>query len=213
MRQQNSTRRRAVGVMLAVSFGILTATTGSYAIAENALGFYAGAAVGESQVDTGSGGVAAIGSPDHFKENHSAFKIMAGIRPLATLGAEVAYFDFGHPSGTLGGTPADVSMKGVSAFAVLYLPVPLVDIYLKAGAARLQSSINGTVSQACPGGSVPICPPPTAPFHEDRTNTNFAGGAGAQMKFGSLGVRAEYERFTTVEGNPGLVSLGLIWTF
>jgi len=213
MRRQNSGGRRAVGVMFAVSLGILTATTGSYAVAENALGFYAGAAVGESQVDTGSGGVAAIGPPDHFKENHSAFKIMAGIRPLATLGAEVAYFDFGHPSGNLGGAPADVGMKGVSAFAVLYLPVPLVDIYLKAGAARLQSTINGTVSQACPGVGLPICPPPTVPFRVDRTNTNFAAGAGAQMKFGSFGVRAEYERFTTVEGNPGLVSLGLIWTF
>ena len=199
--------------MFAVSCAMLTATAGDVAVAENALGFYAGAAVGESQVDTSSGGLAAIGPPDHFRENHSAFKVLAGIRPLSTLGAELAYFDLGHPSGSLGGAPADATMKGTAAFAVLYLPVPLVDVYLKAGAARLQSTINGTVSQACPGGSVPICPPPTVPLRVDRTNTNFAAGGGAQMKFGSLGVRAEYERFTTVGGNPGLVSLGLTWTF
>lgn len=213
MRQQNSAGRRAVGLIFEVTFAILAATIGNVAVAENALGFYAGAAVGESQVDTSSGGVAAIGPPDHFKENHSAFKIMAGIRPISMLGAELAYFDLGHPTGSLGGAPADVSMKGTSAFAVLYLPVPVVDIFLKAGAARLQSTINGTVSQACPGGSLPICPPPTVPFREDRTNTNFAAGGGAQMKFGSFAVRAEYERFTTVGGNPGLVSLGLTWTF
>lgn len=210
MPRRNSPERRAFGVVFAVSLAVLVATTANEAVAENMLGFYAGGAVGQSQVDTGSGGV--VPPPtDHFKENHSAFKVMAGMRPTQMLGAELAYVDFGHPSGSLGGAPADVSMKGVAAFGVLYLPVPVVDFYLKAGAARLQSTINGTVFQACPV-SMPNCQP-TAPFRVDRTNTNFAAGVGAQIKFDSLAVRAEYERFTTVGGNPGLVSLGLTWMF
>jgi hypothetical protein len=144
MRRQNSTARRAVGVLIAVSFAILVAAPAKEAIAENPLGFYAGANIGQSQVDTGSGGV--VPSPtDHFRENHSAFKILTGIRPISLLGAELAYIDFGRPSGSLGGAPADVRMKAVAAFAVVYLPVPVVDVYLKAGVARLQSTINGIV--------------------------------------------------------------------
>jgi len=189
---------------------VLAAAAVNQAAAADILGFYAGAAVGQSQVETGSGGIAPPPT-DHFKENHSALKLMAGLRPIPLLGAELAYIDFGHPSGSLGGASADVRMKGLAAFGVLYLPVPVVDFYLKAGAARLQTTLNGTVFLACPV-SLPYCQP-TAPFRIDRTNTNFAAGAGAQIRFGSLAARAEYERFTTVGGNPALVSLGLVWMF
>lgn len=214
MRRRYSAGRRVVRATFAVTFAILVATPANKSMAENLLGLYAGAAVGQSQVDTGSGGV--VPSPtDHFRKNHSAFKIMAGVRPISLLGAELAYIDFGHPSGALGGAPADVGMKAVAAFAVLYLPVPVVDVYVKAGAARLQSTINGTVYSACVilPGQLPGNCQPSAPFRVDRTNTSFAAGAGAQFKVGSLAVRAEYERFTTVGGNPRLVSVGITWTF
>jgi opacity protein-like surface antigen len=84
-----------------------------------------------------------------------------------------------------------------------------------AGLARMQSTVNGgTPAHAC---TLPMqectstaVPPP---FQQDRTNTGFPTGAGAQFKFGSWAVRAEYERFTAAGENPSLLSLGLTWRF
>ena len=86
--------------------------------------------------------------------------------------------------------------------------MPVVDIYVKAGAARLQSTLSGIVPYLplCGG-----CAPPR--FEQDRTNTAFAAGAGAQYKFGSWAVRAEYERFSAAGEYPSVVSLGLTCTF
>jgi len=41
------------------------------------------------------------------------------------------------------GNPANASMKGVSAFGMFYFPVPIIDLYLKAGIARIQSALSG----------------------------------------------------------------------
>lgn len=202
---------RAFGAIVALVVILLLGAQADEAIAGNLLGLYGGGAVGQARVEAGSGGFVPS-STDHFGENHSAFKIMMGIRPISLLGAELAYIDFGHPSGSLGGAPADMELKGVAAFAVLYLPLPVFDAYVKAGGARLQSTINGNAYQACILGLPGSCQP-MVPFRVDRTNTHFAAGAGVQIKFGSLAVRAEYERFTTVGGNPSLLSLGLTWKF
>jgi hypothetical protein len=189
------------------------------AMAEDVLGLYVGGAIGQSRVEATGQRIDAVGNvyddTGRFKQNHSAFKMMVGIRPISLLGAEVAYTDFGHPSGGFGAYPADVSMKGASAFGVLYLPVPIVDVFLKAGVARIQSELNGKGYFAPNCSSNGPCPPYVglAPFQLNRTNTGGAGGAGAQYKFGSWAVRAEYERFNAAGGNPGLLSAGITWTF
>jgi hypothetical protein len=36
---------------------------------------------------------------------------------------------------------------------------------------------------------------------------------GAQYKFGSLAVRAEFERFNAAGEHPSLLTLGLTWSF
>ncbi len=211
MRRACSAGYRPAGLLFALTSAILVTAPAQESLAGNLLGFYAGAAVGQSRVVAGSGGL--VPSPtDHFGRSHSAFQLMAGIRPISLLGAEIAYVDFGHPSGELGGAPADVRMTAVAAFGLLYLPVPLIDVYLKAGTARLQSTINGTAFVSCIAIAGIPCQP-AVPFRVDRTNTNFAAGAGAQYKIGSLAVRAEYERFTTTGGKPDLVTIGLTWTF
>ena len=177
------------------------------ALASDLLGLYIGGAVGQSQVEAN---VPTVGD---FRENHSAFKVTAGIRPISLIGAELSYVDFGHPSGNINGVPSDVSEKGADAFAVLYLPVPVVDVFVKAGLARLQSTTNSGLRigvGACTFTD-PNCG--AALFRLDRTNTSFAAGAGAQFKLGTWAVRAEYERFNVAGGNPTLVSLGVTWTF
>ena len=178
-----------------------------HAFAADLLGLYVGGAVGQSQVEAN---VPTVGD---FKENHSAFKVIAGIRPISLIGAELSYIDFGHPSGNINGSPSDVSEKGADAFAVLYLPVPVVDVFVKAGLARLQSTTNSGLRIGV--GACTITNPNCGPvlFRLDRTNTSFAAGAGAQFKLGPWAVRAEYERFNAAGANPSLVSLGLTWTF
>lgn len=158
------------------------------------IGFYLGGSYGQGTVE-----VEAFNA--EFSEDHAAWKVLAGVRPISLLGAELAYLDFGHPSGTAAGFAADASLKGQSAFGMLYLPLPLpvLDVFVKAGVARLDAS--GTVSSS--SGTLSF----------DETDTKFAAGAGAQLKFGSLAIRAEYERFETDNANPFLVSVGLTKTF
>ena len=170
----------------------------------NPLGFYLGGAVGQARVD------ATAPDASGFRENHSAFKVMVGLRPISMLGVELAYGDFGHPSHLNGFLATDVTMKGASAFGIFYLPVPIVDIYAKAGAARLRSTANTTV--VCALAPVGYC---TLVRYSpiSRTDVGFAAGAGAQFKVGGLAIRGEYERFNVAGVYPGLFSVGLTWTF
>jgi hypothetical protein len=172
--------------------------------AEDGLGLYLGGAVGRSQVNTDGGAL----NTASFKENHSAWKAIAGLKPIPLIGVEVEYVDFGHPNGSLGAHPADVSMKGAAAFGVLTLPVPIVDLFVKAGLARLQSTVNGTSMCNFPAfmGNCPL-------FSLSRNSTTGAGGVGVGLKIGAMRIRAEFERFNAAGGNPQLYSVGLTYTF
>jgi hypothetical protein len=199
------------GLAIATVSLFLTIALEARAIAGELLGLYVGGAVGAGRIETNSGGVVPSAT-DHFDENHVAFKAMVGVRPLSWIGGEISYVDFGRPNGTLGGAPANVSLRGVSAFGVVYLPVPVIDIFLKAGAAHLESTVNGEAYQACPA-LVGIACAPTVPFRVEHTDTHFSAGAGVQYKIGSFALRGEYERFSTASDHPELLSIGLTWTF
>src|SRR5437762_13979236 len=78
-------------------------------------GLYLGGAFGQARV------AASLPNAAQFREDHSAFKVMAGLRPLPVLGAENAYVDFGHSDRLAGlGPPgwSDVRMKGAAAFGM-----------------------------------------------------------------------------------------------
>jgi len=177
------------------------------------LGMYAGGAIGQARIDTGnlegaspSGGVFSFGT---YTEDHSAYKLIVGFRPLSLIGAEIAYMDFGHPGRSFSPgstTSADVKMSGAAAFGMLYLPVPVVSVYAKAGLARLQATSN--VSLFLPGVGTCQVNNPNCDWFSQRstaTNTSLAAGAGAQVKLGAWALRAEYERFNA--------SLAATWTF
>jgi hypothetical protein len=156
--------------------------------------FYLGGAVGTGNV--------AITDPDgavgQFKEDHTAFKFYGGVR-AASFGAELEYLDFGSTSGDFGAdTDVDGKLTGVAAFGVLYLPLPLpvLDVYGKAGFARL----NRKITDLSAGDF-------------STKDTEFGYGAGAQLKLGSFALRAEYERFSTDGKDPTLLSLGASFYF
>lgn len=197
-------RTTRVGRRWLASAAVLGALASLPAAATDLIGLYVGGAVGQSQLKAD----APLGTLDRssLKENHSAYKVMAGIRPISPFGVEVAYVNLGHPKGNLGGLPADVTAKGTAAFAVIYLlPVPVLDLYAKVGFARLQTTVNGTLFACDPAA----CPP----YRLDNTTTSYAVGAGVQVKLGSWAVRGEYEAFDTKVGRPGLATLGVTFSF
>lgn len=185
------------------------------------LAAYVGGAIGQARVEAGDRTVAtSVGSVStgSFAENHSAFKVIAGVRMLSFVGAEIEYLDFGHPQTALASsvlTRSSVKMNGVAAYGMLYLrPVPLLDLYLKAGLARLEASstVNGFIPGVVPCQSNPAnCA--TFSQHFSATNTSAAAGAGVQVKIRKWSVHAEYERFNAAGGNPGLASVGVRWNF
>lgn len=185
------------------------------ACADGLLGLYLGGALGQGKIDERADYPAMLNpAPGEFEEKHLAFKAMAGFRPIPLIGAELDYYDFGHPHGTIFSYPATSSLKGPAAFGVLYLPVPVIDLYLKAGVAHLQSTLGGFhpvpyLAEICVSGT----PCGTARFQLNRTNTSGAGGAGAQYKLGSWALRMEYERFNAAGGNPSMMSAGISWQF
>jgi opacity protein-like surface antigen len=196
-----------------LGYAVLALSLSGPAAATNPLEVYFGGAIGQAQVDANVPPDPFLSpSSKPFKETHAAYKGMIGVRPVSFLGAELAYMNFGNPSGSLFGYPAHGSTKGASAFGLLYLPIPVLDVYAKAGLARIQSQVSGlmpTPSNICSLG----LPCGTVPFKQDGTNTGFATGLGAQVTFGSWAVRAEFERFDAAGENPYFASVALTWTF
>jgi opacity protein-like surface antigen len=206
--------KSSVAGILLLALGLTCAST--RVVAEDP-GFYVGAAVGESHVRSQK---EIIGDTDYdydFDGQHSAWKVNAGIRPIAPLGVEMEYIDFGNPSGgsaisVLGGL-TQASAKAFTLFGLGYLPlpVPFLDIYGKVGIARLHT----TTTEVSPAPVCPVgfgsCGPST--FNISDWSTDFAYGAGVQGRIGALAIRAEYERIGASSGNPDLVSLGVTWTF
>jgi hypothetical protein len=134
MRQNMAVQNSTNSIILIVAAFALLALPCGNGMADDLLGMYAGGAIGQAQIAAGASyPTIANLYPGEFKENHSAFKAMIGIRPISFISAELAYIDFGHPSGDIFAYPANASLKGTAAFGVLYLPVPVVGLYVKRG--------------------------------------------------------------------------------
>lgn len=195
----------------------------------NLLNVYIGAAYGHARLRARDIGLISSVSGSRLggiDVGNSAYQVIAGVRALDFLGAEVDYFDLGSGGaaptfsgvGPLPNVNAHVSQKGEAAFAVVYLPVPIIDVYLKAGVARLTTSLSATVTPSSAPLPLPcvtaVCPSLSEYRGAVRTTeTAFAAGAGVQWKFGDWAIRGEYERFTALGEHPSLVSVGATWSF
>ena len=87
-------------------------------------------------------------------------------------------------------------LKFLSVFGLGIWPAGPVDLFLKAGAARIDASGNvGAVN-----------------FSDKKIE--FAYGAGVQLNLQRFGLRAEYEKFnTSVIGDLDVISVGVNYTF
>jgi hypothetical protein len=213
--------RNLAATVVGMAAGVCAAS--APACADNLLGFYLGAGVGGSTVrsDNTSVGGFGYGYDGYYQDptHHFAWKAIAGVRPISIVGAELEYIDFGHPGGDGGyygyydNYGPDSHPRAVAAFGVghLPLPIPFLDIYGKAGAARLHTNVNGFDGSGCgPYQTYPQCGSITS---QGRWDTRFAYGAGVQTRLWGLSVRAEYERIDSPYGDPDLVSVGATWTF
>lgn len=185
----------------------------------NLLNVYIGAGVGHASLRAKDPGLIALdpNSLGSFDRNDTAYQFMAGVRGLYMLGAEVDYFHLGSGGaspywsgiGAIGN--AHISQKGEAAFALLYLPIPapFIDVYLKAGVARITSDLDASLSPQATcaiSGCTPIS------YAHSVTSTGFAAGAGVQWSLGNWAVRGEYERFTVLGEHPDLLSVGVTWS-
>ncbi|HUL48030.1 MAG TPA: hypothetical protein VLV25_13120 [Steroidobacteraceae bacterium] len=209
MRERRTDARRS-RVAVGLACAALLACRAGGARADDLLGYYFGGTYGKATVDASTGLVSGFGI------HSSAYTLIAGWRPISELSAELQYFDFGHSSGMSTYPNSNVpltnsaSRKGEGAFGILYLPTPIVDFYLKAGLAKLHTTAT-TMVGTCPKGGV--CPPLSNPLPVDSTGVGVGGGGGVMYRFRSLEIRAEYERFAALGGNPYLVTGGFTWTF
>jgi OmpA-like transmembrane domain len=175
---------------------LLTGATGAYAQLPDA---YVGAGVSQARIND------IFHSGHDFDLNNTAWKAFVGVRPIPFLGVEANYMDLGSESRRFGfngpqSSDGHVNAHAFSAFAVGFfpLPVPWLDVFGKAGAARW--TLNGHDNSSL--------------FALDEHGTDFAWGGGAQAHFGPLGLRLEYEQFNVRDTNGvKAASFDVLWHF
>ncbi len=153
-------------------------------------GFYLGAGVTSTNFNAEIGGLR-----DDSDDN--GYKVIAGFRPLDWLAFEANYMD-------LGGVEEDgvkIDSTALTASALVLAEIGIVDLYARVGMANWDSDFSVQGVNTSDDGWEPTY------------------GAGVGVHFGSIGVRAEYERFSTkalndqLDTDVGTVSVSFTYTF
>jgi opacity protein-like surface antigen len=196
-----------------LALGALGASTA--ALADDPVGFYVGGGVGESTIRSDDPG---FGLPGYFNDHQTAWQGVLGVRPLNWyVGAEAEYIDFGQPSNRHrhANDPnffgEDSHPRAPILYGVGYLPIPVpyLDVFGKAGVARLKMDLN-QFDRDCSTSPCVVTPAGRATV----TQTKFAYGAGVQSRFPfGLTVRAEYERISSPFGDPDAFMVSAFWRF
>lgn len=150
---------------------------------------YLGAGIGQSNADISANDLGAV----DFDKKDMGWKIFGGLR-ATMFGAELEYIDFGKPNGS----DSEVDYKGLAAYGLVYLPLPLpmLDIYAKAGIAKVDADVAVT---GLGSGSF--------------DDSKFTYGVGVQLKFGSFALRGEFEQFKIEDAKPSLLSVSFSKSF
>lgn len=181
-------------------------------------GLYAGASIGRSTIQA-SDNVDIFGSARKFKLNgdDTGFKLFGGYMFLPVLGIEVGYVDFGQPDDNTGfsvpTTPQldvngdlKVDANGYTASLLGKLPIGPVNVFAKAGILswKAHAKVNVTATDGTTTAS--------NSFSDNADGNDFTYGVGAGVSFGSLEVRAEYEKYDIGDVDDlYMLSLGLVW--
>jgi outer membrane immunogenic protein len=168
----------------------LAATTAAHAD-DPGTSVYAGAGVTSADVQNIQG--------TGFNIDSTSVKVLAGARVFSLVGAEVDYYRLGSESRNFyfGGANADA--HAFAAYAVGYLPLPIVDFFGKVGLDRWQLNGNSTNASL---------------FQFSDSGTQFAWGVGAQEHLGNFMARVEYEQLA-ISNTDGahVISLDVAYNF
>jgi opacity protein-like surface antigen len=185
------------------------------ALADNPLGFYVGAGAGESQNRSDD---SRYGYPGYYNDYQFAWQGIIGIRPIGPIGVEATYIDFGQPyrhgryDFNVSGSDSHPTAPALFAVGYLPIPIPFIDIFAKAGAARLSTNVTDFVAVTCTNGSP--CPNFIPTDRHKVINTRFAYGAGVQSKFPfGMILRGEYTRISSQFGDPDALLVSALWQF
>jgi hypothetical protein len=205
--------KRLSGILSPI-FCVGACAASTAALAENPIGFYLGAGAGYSTIRSDD---ASYGLPGYYNDHQTAWKVIAGIRPISLIGAEYEYIDFGQPGNhgynSINFNGFDSHPRASALFAVGYLPIPVpfFDIFGKLGVARLQTDVTSvTPDVTCPV-NVMTCPPIYS--RHEQTDNKLAYGLGVQSKVWGVSFRAEYERISSKFGDPDALTVSATWTF
>jgi len=151
-------------------------------------GFYLGAGLTQSKFDISDFGSDTL--------DDTSFKVIAGFRPLDWLAFEANYIDLGSVTDT--GTSFDA--KAFTVSGLLLAEFGIVDLYARGGFANWKSHVSDINVSASDDGWEPTY------------------GVGVGVHFGSVGVRAEYERFSAqmfdvLDTDVNTLSVSVTYTF
>ena len=191
---------------LCVRFGwvvALLACAAPFAAAEAAddLAAFVGGSIGRSEVRVDSLDVSA---------HDTGWKAVVGVRGFAGLAAEAEYVDLGRPRTDSAVGTVETRASGPAVFGLFYLPVPVpyLGVFAKAGLATIQQRATVRLPS---GGS--DCVPGVGCDGFNRSESEFAWGAGAELKASSVAVRFEFEQFRASGGSLNFGSVGVFWRF
>jgi len=190
---------RALHVVTACAICASGLVAGTAHAADN--GIYAGLSIGQSTTEF-PGEVS-----DFFDDKDVGFKLTLGLRPLDWLGVEVSYLRLGEVTQKRDAPEIsgfELEQSGFAAYGIAFLEVATFDLFAKAGLVSWSADLSVDTM--------------FGRFDENDNGTDLAWGLGAQVRFGSLAARLEYERFEIdtadgLIGKPELLSLGVTWTF
>jgi len=152
-------------------------------------GAYVGASIG--QTDTSLGTVSG---------NDSSWKIVGGYTFMKFVGVEGSYRNFGGLNETSGTTTLVSDASSLDVFGVAILPAGPVNLFAKAGYARID--FDATIDD----------PLFTNPISVSDSENELAYGLGLSFGIGKAHLRVEYEIFDTVE-DMNMFSAGAVFQF
>ena len=174
--------------LISLGCAIVMLCASSVASAGAESGFYLGASAGNADSSVDSGNIS-------FDDSDTGYKVFLGynfgVIPFLNLAVEGSYVDFGKAKGN----NVDTQVTGVDAFGLVGFNLGPIELFAKYGAINWDAKVTGLTGTA------------------DESGTDPAYGIGLQFQLGSLGVRAEYERFDLDQVEIDFASVGVSYTF
>jgi hypothetical protein len=153
-------------------------------------GFYLGAGITDTKFDIDGLGSGSL--------DDNGFKVIGGFRPLNWLAFEANYLDLGGEEAN--GDSLDAS--AITLSGLVLAEIGIVDIYGRVGVAKWDADVSSNALN----------------FSDSDDGWEPTYGVGIGVHFGSIGVRAEYERFEAeffdaLDTDVSTVSLSVTYTF